>query len=128
MKDAEFEALRDDIKANGLLDPIMMYEDKILDGRTLRAKRERSRLIFGCIPMRSGEPAGSSQIGFIRFFEPFEHLRLGYRPFWQMRIERARPDIWRVDQFRSREFLGLSLVRKSFGRPYAPSFSPWQFS
>ena len=29
------------------------------------------------------------------------------RPFRQMRIERARGDIWRFDQFRSREFLGL---------------------
>jgi hypothetical protein len=61
--------------------------------------------------------AGSSQIGFIRFFEPFKHLRCGDRPFRQMGIERARADIWRVDQFRSREFLGLSLVRKCFGRP-----------
>jgi hypothetical protein len=41
--------------------------------------------------------AGSSQIGFIRFFEPFKHLRCGDRPFWQMRIERARADIWRVE-------------------------------
>src|SRR5258708_35263937 len=43
-------------------------------------------------------------------------LRCGDRPFRQMRIERARGDIWRFDQFRSRKFLGLSLVRKRFGR------------
>jgi hypothetical protein len=30
-------------------------------------------------------------------------------------------------QFRSREFLGLSLVRKRFGRPSALSIPPWQF-
>ena len=40
-----------------------------------------------------------------------------------MRVEGARADIWRVDQFRSREFLGLELVRKRFGRPYALSLS-----
>jgi hypothetical protein len=61
--------------------------------------------------------AGSGQINFIRFFEPFKHLRWGDRPFRQMRIERARADIWRVDQSRSRKFLGLSLVRKCFGYP-----------
>jgi hypothetical protein len=61
--------------------------------------------------------AGSSQISFIRFFEPFKHLRWGDRLFRQMRIERARADIWRVDQSRSRKFLGLSLVRKCFGYP-----------
>lgn len=33
MTDAEFAELREDIAANGLLDPIMLYEDKILDGR-----------------------------------------------------------------------------------------------
>jgi len=49
------------------------------------------------------------------FFEPFKHLRWGDRPFRQMRIERARAEIWRVDQSRSRKFLGLLLVRKCFG-------------
>jgi hypothetical protein len=34
-----------------------------------------------------------------------------------MRVERARADIWRVDQFCSRKFLSLSLVRKCFGHP-----------
>jgi len=33
MTDAEFAALREDIKANGLLDPIVLYEGAILDGR-----------------------------------------------------------------------------------------------
>jgi hypothetical protein len=37
--------------------------------------------------------------------------------------ERARADIWRVDQFRSREFLGLALVRKCFGRACVCSLS-----
>jgi hypothetical protein len=32
-----------------------------------------------------------------------------------------------ADKFRSREFLGLSLVRKCFGRPCERSLSPWQF-
>ena len=64
---------------------------------------------------------GSGQINFIRFFEPFKHLRWGDRSFRQMRIERARADIWRVDQSRSRKFLGLSLVRKCFGYPCARS-------
>jgi hypothetical protein len=63
----------------------------------------------------------------ILFFEPFEYLRCGDRPFGQMRIERARGDVWRVDQFISREFLGLSLVRKCFGRPCERSPSLWQF-
>jgi hypothetical protein len=45
------------------------------------------------------------------------YLRCGDRPFRQMRIDRARGDVWRVDQFRFREFLGLSFVRKCLGRP-----------
>jgi hypothetical protein len=69
----------------------------------------------------------SSQVGFIRFFEPFKHLRCGDRPFRQMRIERARPDILGFGRFSSREFLGLSLVRKRFGRPCVRSFSRSQF-
>ena len=67
------------------------------------------------------------RVRIVRFFEPYKHLRCGDRPFRQMRIERARGDIWRVDQFRSREFLGLSLVRKCFGRPCVRSLSPWLF-
>jgi hypothetical protein len=78
-------------------------------------------------PDGSGETAGSSQIGFTRFFEPFKHLRFGDGPFRQMRIERAGADIWCFDQFRFREFLGLQLVRKCFGRPCARSLSPRQF-
>jgi hypothetical protein len=72
---------------------------------------------------RIGEPAGS----ITRFFEPFEHLHCGDGPFWQMRIERARGDVWRVDQFRSREFLGLSLTRECFRRPCERVLSPWHF-
>jgi len=33
MEGAAFDALRDDIKANGLIDPIWIFEDKLLDGR-----------------------------------------------------------------------------------------------
>ena len=44
-----------------------------------------------------------------------------------MRIERARPDILGFGRFSSREFLGLSLVRKRFGRPCVRSFSRSQF-
>src|SRR5260370_37733662 len=40
-----------------------------------------------------------------------------------MRIERARTDFLSFDQFRPREFLGLSLVRKCFARPCVPSLS-----
>src|SRR5260370_32483543 len=40
-----------------------------------------------------------------------------------MRIERAGTDFLSFDQFRSREFLGLSLVWKCFSRPCAPSLS-----
>jgi hypothetical protein len=69
----------------------------------------------GPIRTKRGEPAGSSQIGFIRFFEPFKHLRCGDRPFRQMGIECARADIWRVDQFRFRKFLGIELIAKRFG-------------
>ena len=69
----------------------------------------------------------SSQIGFIRLFKPFKHLRCGDRPFRQMRIERARADILVFGRFRSREFLGLSLVRKCFGRPCMRSLSRSQF-
>jgi hypothetical protein len=63
-----------------------------------------------------------------RFFEPFRYQRWGDRPFRQMRIERASADILRVDQFRIREILGLSLVQKCFGHPGMLSLSPkWQF-
>src|ERR1700682_1543319 len=79
-----------------------------------------------CELCADGRPV-QAKWAFILFFEPFKYLRCGYRPFRQMRIECARADIWRVDQFRSREFLGLSLIRKCFGRPYALSLSPWQF-
>ena len=44
-----------------------------------------------------------------------------------MRIERARPDILGFGRFSSREFLGLSLVRKCFGRPCVRSLSRSQF-
>src|SRR3982074_3067062 len=64
---------------------------------------------------------------FILFFEPFKYLRCCDRPFRQMRIERARADVQRVDQFRSRKFLGLELAAKCFGRPRALSLPPWQF-
>src|SRR5258705_5604735 len=40
-----------------------------------------------------------------------------------MRIERAGGDILSFGQFSSREFLGLSLVRKCFGRPCVRSLS-----
>ena len=41
MSEAQFAALRDDIKANGLLTPIVMFEGKVLDGRhRLRACQE----------------------------------------------------------------------------------------
>src|SRR5258707_15450423 len=78
-----------------------------------------------CELCADGRPV-QAKWAFILFFEPFKYLRCGDRPFRQMRIECAHADIWRVDQFRSREFLGLSLVRKRFGRPYALSLSPWQ--
>jgi hypothetical protein len=77
-------------------------------------------------PIRAREAAGSSQIGCIRFFEPMHYLRRGDRPFRQMRIEPARGDFWRFDQFRS-EILGLSLGRKCFGPPRLRSLSMWQF-
>src|SRR5882757_3067492 len=64
---------------------------------------------------------------YILFFDPFKYLRCGDRPFRQMRIERARADIWRVDQFRSREFLGLEFAAKCFGRPRVLSLPRWQF-
>src|SRR5260221_8469230 len=44
-----------------------------------------------------------------------------------MRIERARPDILGFGRFSSREFLGLSLVRKCFRRPCVRSLSRSQF-
>ena len=53
-------------------------------------------------------------------------MRGGDRPFRQIRIERARTDIFGFGQLRSRKFLGLSLVAKSFGRPWVPSLRPWQ--
>jgi hypothetical protein len=92
-------------------------------GRGSLAKRQNRA---SCELCADGRPV-QAKWAFILFFEPFKYLRCGDRPFRQMRIECARADIWRVDQFRSCEFLGLSLVRKRFGRPYALSLSPWQF-
>jgi hypothetical protein len=54
-----------------------------------------SLLTCGFIRSEPGRfKAGSA---FILFFEPFEYLRCGDRPFRQMRIERARGDVWCVD-------------------------------
>jgi hypothetical protein len=44
-----------------------------------------------------------------------------------MRIESARTDFFGFGQLRSRELLGLSLVRKRFGRPCVLSLPPSPF-
>src|SRR5258705_10686339 len=79
-----------------------------------------------CELCADGRPV-QAKWAFILFFEPFKYLRCGDRPFRQMRIERARADVQRVDQFRSRKFLGLDLAPKCFSLPHALSLPPWLF-
>src|ERR1700722_16020780 len=75
--------------------------------------------------LNAGPLLGS--IRFVRLFEPLYYLRCSNRPLRQMRIERAGSDVWRVEQFRSREFLSLSLVRECLGRPCGRSLSLREF-
>src|SRR5258706_7500026 len=91
-----------------------------------RGSLAKGRNRASCKLCVDGRPV-QAKWAFILFFEPFKYLRCSDRPFRQMRIECARADIWRVDQFRSREFLGLSLVRKCFGRPCVRSLSRSKF-
>src|ERR1700722_12570546 len=88
--------------------------------KRLRGERYSSRFSFRF-------PQCRPSLRLVRLFEPFEYLSCGDRPFRQMRIERAGGDIWRLDQLRSREVLGLSLTRERFRRPCERVLSPWHF-
>src|SRR3981189_816982 len=60
-----------------------------------------------CELCADGRPV-QAKSAFILYFEPFEYLRFGDRPFRQMRIERAGADILSFGQFCSRKFLASS--------------------
>ncbi len=60
MGDQDYEALRDDIKAQGLEHPIMLYRGEVLDGRNrLRACRELA------IPPRYVDYGGADPFGYV---------------------------------------------------------------
>src|SRR6267143_3385319 len=92
-------------------------------GRGSLAKGENRA---SCELCADGRPV-QAKSAFILFFEPFEYLRFGDRPFRQMRIEHAGADILSFGQFCSRKFLGLELAAKCFGRPSVRSLPSWQF-
>lgn len=61
MPEREFQELKADIQANGLHDPIVIYEDMILDGR----HRYRACVELG-LTLRTQGYTGSDPVGFVR--------------------------------------------------------------
>jgi len=62
MEDEDLNALANDIKANGLIEPILLYEDKILDGRNRLKACERA----GVAPQFADAALnGSSPVAFV---------------------------------------------------------------
>jgi hypothetical protein len=76
-----------------LLSDRLAAREAIQNRPVLKSERRQRRGIFECIRIRNGGLAGSSQIGLIRFFDPFRYLHWRDGPFRQMRIERARTNI-----------------------------------
>lgn len=60
MSDAELSALADDISANGLSEPIVIYEGKILDGR-----HRYKACVMACVDPRFVEYFGSDPIAYV---------------------------------------------------------------
>lgn len=60
MNNTEFEALCDDMRVNGLRTPIVIYQEKILDGRNReRACRETKT------PLRTSPYHGDDALGYV---------------------------------------------------------------
>lgn len=57
MSDEEILSLSEDIKNKGLLEPIVTYEDKILDGRNRYKACIKANVSPRCIPFEGGNPA-----------------------------------------------------------------------
>src|SRR5262245_26371549 len=65
MEGEEFAALVDDIKANGLREPITLYEDNILDGRNRYRAMVKAKLHYGLKEENFRMYTGSDPLGLV---------------------------------------------------------------
>jgi ParB-like chromosome segregation protein Spo0J len=65
MEGEEFERLADDIKANGLQEPITLFEGKILDGRNRYRALEKAGMSYRLKDENFRQYSGSDPLGFV---------------------------------------------------------------
>ncbi len=58
MEGEEFSALVEDVRANGVLEPVTLYEDKILDGRNRARAAEQAGVSFATSDYVGADPLG----------------------------------------------------------------------
>src|SRR5262245_29115190 len=85
LQDEDFDKFKDDIADHGLRDPILTYQDKILDGRN----RERACLETGVTPRYEKAPV-ESELAALEFAvsknEHRRHLSMEERAFVAARL------------------------------------------
>jgi ParB-like chromosome segregation protein Spo0J len=65
MEGEDFDALVEDIRANGLREPITLYEDKILDGRNRYRAAVKAKMQYGLKEENFRTYQGSDPLGFV---------------------------------------------------------------